>query len=372
MTEPWWAFVEDRPEEAKSFAEQLGTGQQALAVRVVDPLKAREALLTGKIVPIGVLMDVDLSAVTGEYGTGLGIAQDIRGKQKAHEIADYPIIRLAGPKPVEKIVGGDPSSEDLFDLRISKNEVFRGCLSVQLRLTGVKRVYDQLSGFAELDDQMLDALLGITAQQREEWSHPALHSRLADGRRTTVHVAAGTFMRGLLLSPGLLIDETLLAVRLGLDRTGSGDAWGQLVQRLVNFKFNGTGHKEFERWWARGLEDWWLEISGGNSLASFTISQRHQQLSNHFRLNGLVPLTMAKGSAGERPWRLCTISLEADEPQYVPVDPSESVRVTPRIDQPPWADPQYAALGTALRAENDDKRLNRSDLERLRRKYRQV
>ena len=70
MTEPWWAFVEDRPEEAKSFAEQLGTGQQALAVRVVDPLKAREALLTGKIDPIGVLMDVDHSAVTGENGTG--------------------------------------------------------------------------------------------------------------------------------------------------------------------------------------------------------------------------------------------------------------------------------------------------------------
>jgi hypothetical protein len=370
MDEPWWAFVEDQPDEAKSFAEQLGTGQRPIPVEVLGPLKARADLLTGKSVPMGVLMDVDLSAVTGEHGTGLGIAQDIRGKQKAHEIADYPIIRLAGPKPVERIVGGDPSSDDLFDLRISKNEVVRDCPSVQLRLTGVKRVYEQLSGFAALDDQALGVLLGLTPQQREEWSHPALHSRLADGHRTTVHVAAGTFMRGLLLSPGLLIDETLLAVRLGLDRDGSGDAWGQLVQRLMNFKFNGTSHEQFERWWARGLEDWWLGTSGGNSLASLTISQRHERLCNHFRLNGLLPLTMPKGSAGERPWRLCTLSLEADEPQYVPIDPSESVRVTPRVDQPPWIDAQYASLGSALRAANDDKRLNRSDLDRLRRKYR--
>jgi hypothetical protein len=372
MTEPWWAFVEDQPNEAKAFAEQLGTGQQAIAVEVLDPLKAREDILTGKVVPLGVLMDVDLSGVKGEHGTGLGIAQDIRGKQKAREIRDYPIVRLAGPKPVERIIGGDPSSDDLFDLRISKNEVAKDFSSVQVRLTGVKCVYDQLSGFAALDDQALGAILGLTSQQREEWSHPALHRRLADGRHTAVHVAAGTLMRGLLLSPGLLIDEILLAVRLGLDREGSGEAWGQLLQRLTNLKFSGTAHEEFERWWARGLEDWWLGISGGNSLASLTISQRHERVCNHFRLNGLLPLTMPKGSAGERPWRLCTPSLEADEPQYVPIDPSESVRVTPRVDQPPWVDPQYAALGSALRAEVDDKRLNPSDLDRLRRKYRRI
>jgi hypothetical protein len=370
MPEPWWAFVEDQPDEAKSFAEQLGTGQRAIAVEVIGPLKAREDLFTGKIVPLGVLMDVDLSAVAGEHGTGLGIAQDIRGKQKAREIADYPIIRLAGPKPVERIVGGDPSSDDLFDLRISKNELVRDCPSVQLRLTGVKRVYDQLLGFASLDDQAFGTLLGLTPQQREEWSHPALHSRLADGHRTTAHVASGTFMRGLILSAGLLIDETLLAVRLGLDRQGSGEAWSQLRKRMQDFKFKGAAHGEFERWWARGLEDWWLGISGGNSLASLTVSQRHELLCNHFRLNGLLPLTMPKGSAGERPWRLCTLNLEGDEPQYVPIDPSESVRVTPRVDQPPWVDPQYAALGSALRAENDDRRLNRTDLDRLRRKYR--
>jgi hypothetical protein len=370
MTEPWWAFVEDQTNEAKSFAEQLGTGQRAIAVEVLGPREARENLLTGKIVPLGALIDVDLSAVTGEHGTGLGIAQDIRGKQKAHEIVDYPIVRLANPKPVERIVGGDPSSDDLFDLRISKNELARDCLSVQLRLIGVKRLYERLFGFVSLDDQAVDTLLGLTPEQREQWSHPALHSRLADGHLTTVHVAAGTFMRGLLLSPGLLIDETLLAVRLGLDREGSGDAWSQLRQGLTNFIFKGTAHEEFERWWARGLEDWWLGISGGNSLASLTVAQRHEQLCNRFRLNGLLPLSMPKGSAGERPWRLCTLSLEADEPQYVPIDPSESVRVTPRVDQPPWIDPQYAALGSALRVENDDKRLNRTDLDRLRRKYR--
>jgi hypothetical protein len=368
MNKLWWAFIEDQPDEAKSFAEQLSTGQQGVAIEVLNPSKAREDLLTGNIVPLGVLMDVDLSAITGEHGTGLGIAQDIRGKQKAGEIADYPIVRFAGPKPVAKIIGRDPSSDDLFDLRISKNEVGRDCPSVQVRLNGAKRVYDQLSGFASLDEDALDALLGLNPQQREEWSHAALHTRLADGHQT-VHVAAGTFMRGLLLSPGLLIDEILLAIRLGLDREGSGEAWGQLVKKLTDFKFNGSAHEEFERWWARGLEDWWLGISRGSSLASLTIAERHELLSNHFRLNGLLPLTMPKGSPGDRPWRLCALSLEEYEPQYVPIDPSVAVRLTPRTDQPPWTDPQYAALGSAVRAVHD-LRLNKSDIDRLKRKYR--
>jgi len=325
--------------------------------------------LTGKVVPLGVLMDVDLSGIAGEHGTGLGIAQDIRGKQKAHEVADYPIVRFARPEPVAKIVGGDPSSDDLFDLRLGKIEVVNNCASVQIRLNGAKRVYDQLTSFVSVDDQALDTVLGLTPQQREEWSHPALHTRLADGRQTAVHVAAGAFIRGLLLSQGLLIDEILLAVRLGLDREGSGEAWSQLLNGFTNFKFKGTAHEEFERWWARGLDDWWLEISGGNSLASLTIEERHELLCNHFRLNGLLPLTMPKGSAGDRPWRLCTLNLEEYEPQYIPIDPSAAVRLSPRTDQPPWTDPQYAALGSAVRAV-DDLRLNRLDIDRLQRKYR--
>jgi hypothetical protein len=369
MSELWWAFVEDQPEEARSFAERLGTGERAIALEVLSPSKAREDLLTAKVVPLGVLMDVDLSGIAGEHGTGLGIAQDIRGKQKAHEILDYPIVRFARPEPVAKIVGGDPSSDDLFDLRIGKIEVVNNCASVQLRLNGAKRVYDQLASISPLDNQALDTLLGLTPQQREEWSHPALQTRLADGRQTTVHVAAGTFIRGLLFSPGLLIDETLLAVRLGLDREGSGETWSQLLKGLTDFQFKGAAYEEFERWWARGLEDWWLGISGGNSLASLTIAQRHELVCNHFRLNGLLPLTMPKGSAGDRPWRLCTLSLEEYEPQYVPVDPSAAVRLTPRTDQPPWVDPQYAALGSAVRAV-DDLRLNRSDIDRLKRKHR--
>ncbi len=260
MHELWWALVEDQLVEAESFAHRLGAGERPIVVKVIDPAKAREDLLTGKIVPLGVLMDVELSKITGEHGTGLGIAQDIRGKQKAHEIGDYPIARFARPEPVARIVGGDPSSEDLFDLRVGKIEVVNDCASVQRWLTGVKRVYDQLASFAALDDQALDTLLGLTSQQREEWSHPALHTRLADGHQTTVHVAAGTFIRGLLLSPGLLIDEILLAVRLGLDREGSSEAWRQLLNGFTSFQFKGTAHEEFERWWARGLEDWWLGI----------------------------------------------------------------------------------------------------------------
>lgn len=183
------------------------------------------------------------------------------------------------------------------------------------------------------------------------------------------HVAAGIFARHFLTASGLLIDETLLAIRLGVDARGSGAGW-EALRGLLPFAYQGVAANYFSRWWARGLEEWWFEVVRGEApLASLPIDQRLTALQRAFPGNPLQPLVMPVGSAGNKPWRLCALSLEEEPPRNVAVDPNEAVRMTPRADMPVWTDPPLASLRLALQQKRDF-RLNRSDLARLERKHR--
>lgn len=357
-----WLFVDDVRDAAQAFADKLATGEFHVDVKVIDPADARTQLLTGKAAPHGVLMDVELTAATGELGSGPGIAQDIRVKQKSREIAEYPIVRFAGRAPVERNVKGDPGSDDLFDLKIPKEELAQNLASVQLRLLGLERVYRGLTGADLAAKDTINRLLGLDETQLRGWSHESFHDRLLSALQIAAHVGAGAFVRGFLTPTGLLIGEDVLSYRLGVDPLKSGESWKQMLTQL-SFQYKGIAWQYFPRWWARGLEEWWLQtVKSERPLVSLSIAQRVEVLLKNF--NGIVPMSMPEGSAGDKPWRLCALSLEADPAVFIPVDPSEAVRLTPRADPPLWTDPMHVSLRLALQR-RDDLRLNRSDLVRL-------
>lgn len=362
-----WVFIDDQVQEAESFAQQLGEGANLIQVEVLNPKQARETLLSGQLQPTGVLVDVDLSAIPGEYGSGPGIAQDIRINQKNRKLSEFPVVRFAFRQRVDANVGGDPASDDLFDLKIQKEELARDLDSVQGRLRGAQEIYESLKSHNALVGEALNQFLGLTDEGLDAWSHPALHERIAADLHVAPHVAALLFMRGVLQPTGLLVNESILAFRLGIDKAASGGAWRQLLKELEAVKYHGVASNHFDRWWARGVEDWWLDNVGrGSGLANLDISERHELLKGRF--SDLIPLKMPHGSAGDKPWRACTLSLEDEPPQWIPVDPTAAVRVAPRSDLPPWVDPLYAALGPALQSQ--DLRVNKEDLARLSKKYR--
>ena len=363
-----WFFVDDAPAEAQAFADQLADGRYAIDVKVIDPGQARARLLSNKEAPAGVLMDVELGNAAGELGSGPGIAQDIRVKQRSKDItAEYPIVRFAGRAKVERSVKGDPGSDDLFDLKIPKEELAKDVAAVQIRLIGLENVYSGLNAVDTKANDAINRLLALDEALLRRWSNDSFHDRLLSALQIATHVGAGAFLRGFLTPTGLLIGENVLSYRLGVDAAKSGEYWTSLVSALP-FQYKGTASEFFPRWWARGLEEWWLEtVKGERPLGSLSIAQRIDTLSKQF--NGLVPMSMPEGSAGDKPWRLCALSLEEDPPVLIPVDPSEAVRLTPRADPPPWTDPTHVSLRLALQ-KRDDLRLNRADLERLQRKYR--
>src|SRR5262245_34052873 len=113
-----WLFVDDQHAEAKTLVGLLSRDRAGISVEVMPPSQAKEMLLGKGYYPRGVLMDIDLSGDPAQRGSGAGFAQDVRVRQKARELPEFPVIRLAGRTPVKKHVAGDPTSDDLFDLRV--------------------------------------------------------------------------------------------------------------------------------------------------------------------------------------------------------------------------------------------------------------
>lgn len=363
-----WLLVDDQVDAVGSFAEQL-CSTNLVAVEVMTPEEARDALLTKRYNPAGVLMDVQFSAIPGEQGTGPGVAQDIRVKQRSSDACEFPIVRFAGASPVANYVNGDPTSDDLFDLKIQKESLSRDLDTVLSSLQGLRSIYNFFMAHPGRESNLdLDALFGCSTLERGEWSHYGLESRLAAGTQTAPHVAAGTFIRNFLMPSGLLLDETMLAVRLGVDKTASGSGWSEFAESLP-FRFRGVGAMHFPRWWARGLDEWWFnKVDTSAPLISLEIDQRVELLRKAVSDTTLVPIGMPKGSPGNRPWHLCAFGLEMDPPIAIPVDPDEAVRLTHRVDSAPWVDASYVSLKQARQCMYDA-RLNKVDLSRLSKKY---
>lgn len=366
-----WVFVDDKADEAVSFAEELSrTG--LISVEVLGPAEARIQLLQQRRHPAGVLMDVDLSAIVSEFGTGPGIAQDIRTKQKAGLACEFPIVRFSAMDPLVRNVFGDPSSEDLFELKVLKDDVPENRDQIISQLRGTTAVYEVIIHLVEQPDkseEILAQLFGENAGTLVKWSHEGLTAKVLTGSSHAPHVAAGAFCRQFLVPPGLLIDERLLAVRLGIDTIRSGAAWHEIAGKCQFFAYKGVAGQHFPRWWSRGLDEWWFtEIDNGGPIAGRTPTERVELLSRATGVTGLVALGDSVRQSEFRPWRFCRLGIEASPPQYIPVDPAESVRVTPQADFPPWVEPYSASAKLAFRARGDQ-RLNKKDLERLRKKY---
>ncbi|MFG6666048.1 hypothetical protein ACGK9R_02965 [Halomonas sp. HNIBRBA4712] len=363
-----WIFVDDLPDEAISFSNNLKRGK-SIDIEFMSPRDARNKLLVELCEPSGVLMDVDLSSAAGEKGSGPGIAQDIRVKQKRGEAPEYPIVRFSRLDKVNLNIKGDPTSDDLFDLKRQKEEVVEDAESFLSELLGVQSIYADFKSIGNWEALTVDQVFGLSSESFAAWGDSLLWRKIFSSSGS-VHVAAGWLLRTFILPTGLLIDEENLALRLGIDLEKSGEAWRDLIPKLSAFKYEGLGADFFPRWWSRGLDEWWFQnINTEAPLIATEARKRVERLSDKFLLDGIECVRMPPGSPGSCPWVFCELSLLSEgSSRKVPVDPSQGVRFYNDNNYPNWVDTAYVSLKVALQNKHD-KRLDEENLERLRKKH---
>ncbi|MCA0049517.1 hypothetical protein LB577_21660 [Mesorhizobium sp. B283B1A] len=307
-----------------------------------EKLLVNEADLEGGI--DGFILDINLKdQVSNEgvrfIGTGAGLAQDLRLLQALWPKEGQkprPVVRLCAAQVFQDYLAGDNSTADIFDLGFDKETVGDIAPIARAKLAALPELYAAVQAADAPRD-----ILGLGADQ-----YARMHSRFRVAYEAELarkpHEAVSFLLRQLLDVPGLLVNEELLAVRLGIDVSKSPD-WPGVMEFFHPCQYLGAARSGFCRWWMDQVLAQWAAV---HSQPPFKLSavDRVAALSavGHPRLHAIEP---TKESPGDRPWLL---SVSTDDPDLrVPVDSRYAFTLSSPV--PPWLDEPVWCLEQAKR-----------------------
>jgi hypothetical protein len=263
-------------------------------------------------------------------------------------LPEFPLVRFSKADVIREYVYGDTTSDDLFDERIDKAAIIDQAEAVAKQLFSLAGDYPAISAYAANDksDEALARLLGC-----EEGFLSRIDARALLGLRRAdapAHVLSRYITGPLLGRSGPLIDETLLAIRLGVDR-GRSEDWPALLAALKSAAYGGVFAQGYERWWMALVIDWWSgQIDSERVLYRHGAVERIEAIRQKTGLTRLTPLPEDPDSPGTKFWHLCFKSMR-------PVDPAFGFPLMPEWGQETWHDVDYLCLEEAKR----DSRNNR-------------
>lgn len=146
----------------------------------------------------------------------------------------------------------------------------------------------------------------------------------------------------MILAPGPLLTEEVLAARLGIDKDKSPDWAAFLAQLPPNAKYKGVFHEAWPRWWSDIVEEkWWYSVVGKfDSLIGHRASERVERLKQYTGLEHLYPPKPIKERLSERFDTIC-------EYYRKPLDVSDGIMIGQ--DDPTWHERRYISLDVALK-----------------------
>lgn len=190
--------------------------------------------------------------------------------------------------------------------------------------------------------------------------HPGIGEPFATKDKYPVHEYARYILRELIEIQGVLINEAVLAARLGVDPKISSD-WEKCKKRLAETcAYQGAFHEAWPRWWAFPVEEWWQNRPNRpGTLRSLTAKERVKFLRSTTRLTYLQPAASVEAGYSERYWTICQ---EFERP----LDPRDGVRIS-FLNHNPWQEPPYFSIKAALERAEQKKgwKIDPLDRERL-------
>ena len=345
---------------AESYAEELiASSEGSLTIESHRPASIQEVLEFIAIAkPDGLLLDVAFTnALTEKHiplpYDGIALAQQIRTlqtrglRQGAGTILrEFPLVRFSKADVIREYVSGDTTSEDLFDERIDKATIIDHSKAVAKRLYSLAADYPAISEYAA-DDKSDGALARLLGCDQEFLSRVDARALLGLRRADAPAHVLSRYLTGPLLGrSGPIIDERLLAVRLGVDRDKSED-WPTILANLMPAAYAGVFSQGYERWWMALVTEWWAtQIDGEQALPRLGVSERVQAIRHKTGLTKLTPIGEHPDSPGTRFWYRCIRS-------KLPVDPAFGFPLMPEWGQETWHDVDYFCLEEAKRNSRD-------------------
>lgn len=305
--------------------------------------------------PDGLLVDVAFTnALTEEHVSiaydGMALAQQIRTSQTrglrqsiGANLPEFPLVRLSKLDVIREFVKGDTTGDDLFDEKIDKADVIEHAESIVPRLISLAADYPRVSEYAVIETKTEDAVAQLLGMSEEFVAR--LDARTLLGLRRVdapAHVLSRFVIGSLLGRPGPLIDEALVATRLGIDIRTSG-SWPAVLEHLKPAAYEGVFAEGYRRWWMPLVLDWWAaEIDANRPPFRLAAAERVHAIQQQTGLDELSAIAEDPDSPGTKCWYLCVRSGR-------PVDPAFAFPFMPEWGQETWHDVDYLCLEEALR-----------------------
>ncbi len=161
----------------------------------------------------------------------------------------------------------------------------------------------------------------------------------------TAHSKASFILNELIIKQGILIDEDILAVRLGIDKNESTEGWVKVRDSLKDFgvEYQGVFSDGWPRWWMPMVDEWWYSLIDNDTYIRFYNAEERAKIISE-KLGGiqLVPAkAKSRYSIHNEYWTICDISKE-------PLDIEDGLLLPGQEDLYPWQDAKYVSIQNAL------------------------
>ena len=285
----------------------------------------------------GLILDLELNDLPNEkneraYFRGTSLAQEIRTRQKGNDIRSFPIVLFSAQDKLDTLL--ESTGIDLFDICINKDvssDVFE---QYSLQLYTLAHGYKTL-----IDEEQITNILGINTELIDCRFISELHKNI----KLPIHVRAMFILRELINRQGLLINEEVLAARMGIDKNLSED-WSILLQIISSTKYTGVFSEGWQRWWMPLIEKWFESITTDN-WRSLPARNRVEIIKKITGLSGLNFAEKINKSTSDEFWTVC-------QGYHVPIDTIDGLILDGQENLYPWQEPLYVSIEAALKRKN--------------------
>ncbi len=295
----------------------------------------------------GLMIDQKLDAanekgdVAGYWGTSL--AQDCRTEMIGNQMEVAPIVLFSNEDVYVKYFDKDQSAHNLFDYTVGKTKVSKSesyAYQASHILIGLATSY-------KIAKENVIPKIGSSAKIQEilgpllNWNDNVYKYcdkrfvEYAESKLEDVHTLISLILHNLVRSAGMLVTESMLATRLGVDIQRS-KGWDEFKMLLEDSKYRGVFSSLKDRWWFSAIEDWWYDNElNDQPLRGLTAIERVESIKEVTGCEGLVPLVpkYTNGTQSEKYWVNCIVS-------DTPLDICDAILVS-KPDLMSWEQPIY-------------------------------
>ena len=159
------------------------------------------------------------------------------------------------------------------------------------------------------------------------------------------YIIAQFILNEFICKQGILIDEEVLAARLGIDKDASSD-WNIVLEKLDFAKYKGIFSEGWPRWWMFKIEKWWNgELKCEDYLISTPAEERVTVIKEILKVYNITPAKPLPKAESDLFWTVC-------KGFHKPLDPVDGLVIQGQENLFSWQETEYVSIEAALIKKN--------------------